>query len=120
MEFYRCKHCGNILKVEKEMHSILCCQEEMEKLIPGSVDAAQEKHVPKVEIGTDVIVTVGEVEHPMIEEHYIEWILLELENGYMVKNLKPNEKPAACFKTNERVKAVYAYCNLHGLWKTEV
>ncbi|MCI9233979.1 MAG: desulfoferrodoxin [Bacilli bacterium] len=118
MKFYRCSKCNNLVIHSQSV--ISCCNEPMEELIPGHIEASVEKHIPIVEIGNEIVVTVGEVEHPMTPEHSIEWILIELENGYMVTNLKPNQKPVAHFKTSEKIKAAYAYCNLHGLWKTEM
>ena len=94
----------------------------MEELIPNTVEASTEKHLPVVEVvGNTVKVDVGSVEHPMIPEHYIEWIAVETENGNQFKKLNPGEAPAASFKLNgEKAVAVYAYCNLHGLWKSEL
>lgn len=98
-----------------------CCGNKMEELIPESVDAAKEKHVPVVLYKDGYSVTVGEVEHPMTEDHYIKWIAFELENDDIkVVDLKPNEKPTAYFNTEQKVTAVFAYCNLHGLWKVEM
>lgn len=95
-------------------------EESLKELVPGAVDAAQEKHVPVVEQnGNRVTVKVGAVEHPMLENHYIEWIVLETTNGSQRKNLKPGEKPVAEFvlADGEQVVAAYEHCNLHGLWK---
>ena len=92
----------------------------MQELIPGTTDAALEKHVPEVEIDGNIVkVKVGSVEHPMLEEHYIEWISLQTKQGNQRKTLKPGEKPEACFAICEgdEVEAVYEHCNLHGLWK---
>ena len=87
----------------------------------NTVDAAVEKHVPSVSINNNVLdVVVGSVVHPMLEEHYIMFIAVETENGFMVKYLKPNEEPKASFVLNEKAIAVYEYCNLHGLWKKEL
>ena len=92
----------------------------MTVLEPNTTDAAQEKHVPVVtREGNTITVTVGSVEHPMLPEHYIQWIVLETENGFRVAELKPGDKPQVKFFENEKVIAVYEYCNLHGLWKTE-
>jgi superoxide reductase len=100
--------------------NVVCCGEKMHELIPGTVDASLEKHVPvyKVE-GRNVVVNVGSVIHPMIEEHYIEWISLVTNKAVQRKLLKPNEEPSASFVIleDEKVEEVYAYCNLHGLWK---
>ena len=88
-----------------------------EEIIPNTVDAAYEKHVPVIEhSGDHVVVKVGSVEHPSIPEHYIEWIVLETATGYQKKELKPGEKPEASFAVTEPVVAAYEHCNLHGLW----
>ncbi|MCI8485027.1 MAG: desulfoferrodoxin [Lachnospiraceae bacterium] len=122
-KFYICGHCGNIIaKVKDTGVPVMCCGEEMKEIIPGTTDAAVEKHVPvyKVE-GNKVIVTVGSAEHPMLPAHYIEWISLQTKQGNQRKALTPGEKPEICFGLCEgdEVEAVYAYCNLHGLWKAE-
>ena len=123
MKFYVCKHCGNIIAYAKNKGvPVMCCGEKMSELVPGSVDAATEKHVPVISVeGNKVTVTVGEVEHPMAEEHFIEWIALETQEGNQRKELKPGSKPQAVFMLAKTDKAVaaYAYCNLHGLWKAE-
>lgn len=123
MKFYVCKHCGNIIAYAKNKGvPVMCCGEKMSELVPGSVDAVTEKHVPVISVeGNKVTVTVGEVEHPMAEEHFIEWIALETQEGNQRKELKPGSKPQAVFMLAETDKAVaaYAYCNLHGLWKAE-
>ena len=90
--------------------------------MPNTTDAAQEKHVPVISVdGTCVLVEVGSVAHPMTEEHFIEWIALKTRQGNQRKALNPGEAPAACFRICEgdEVEAVYAYCNLHSLWKAE-
>ena len=94
--------------------------EGFEALEANSVDAAQEKHVPVVDVQRDghvIHVTVGEVEHPMLEEHYIEWIALEADGRLEVHDLKPGQTPATFFAGGMKSGTVYAYCNLHGLWK---
>ena len=89
-----------------------------EELTANTTDGAHEKHVPVIEQnGNTVTVKVGSVEHPSMPEHYIEWILLETEQGFQIHYLKPGMKPEATFLTNEKVIAAYEYCNLHGLWK---
>ena len=108
-KFYKCAHCGNIIeKIEDKGVPVVCCGEAMQELVPGTVDAAVEKHVP-----------VYSVEHPMLEEHFIEWISLTTQSGTQRKHLKPGEKPEVCFAltAGDAVEAVYAYCNLHGLWE---
>lgn len=120
MKFYYCKHCKNIITFVKEVNpNIVCCNEKMVELVPGSVDAAHEKHIPVVDINENkVTVCIGSVEHPMQVEHYIEWIILETTKGVYRKNLNPGEKPEATFVLEEGEKVVsnYEYCNLHGLW----
>ena len=121
LKFYKCKHCGNIIAVVKASGApISCCGEKMTEIVPGTADAAVEKHVPVVEIKDGkVIVTVGEVAHPMAPEHYIEWIAISTDQGNQRKILEPGDKPMACFTLcdGEKFEAAYAYCNLHGLWK---
>ncbi|MCR5687513.1 MAG: desulfoferrodoxin [Lachnospiraceae bacterium] len=121
MKFYRCAHCGQIVAIVKGTGvPVICCGEPMTEIVPGTVDASLEKHVPVFEAeGSKVTVTVGAVEHPMLDEHYIEWIALETKMGNQRKALKPGDAPKACFSICEgdEVVAVYAYCNLHGLWK---
>ena len=122
MKFFICKHCGNIIAMVKDTGvPVVCCGEKMTEIIPGTTDAAVEKHVPVYEIKENkVYVTVGDVEHPMLPEHYIEWIALQASSGNQRKTLKPGEPPKACFALCEgdEVEAVYAYCNLHSLWKS--
>lgn len=101
---------------------MMCCGQKMEELVPGSVDASVEKHVPVFTIdGNKVYVVVGEVTHPMAEEHYIEWISIQTKFGNQRKALTPGTAPATCFSlcNGDEVEAVYAYCNLHGLWMAE-
>ncbi len=88
------------------------------ELTANTTDGAHEKHVPVIEInGDEVKVAVGSVEHPSLEAHYIEFIVLVTETGMQMKWLKPGMKPEAVFKTDEKVVAAFEYCNLHGLWK---
>ncbi|HHW95310.1 MAG TPA: desulfoferrodoxin [Mogibacterium sp.] len=121
MKFKRCAICGQIVAMVKETGvPMICCGEPMQELVAGTTDAAQEKHVPVYTVdGNKVHVKVAEVEHPMIEEHYIEWIALETKQGVQRKELKPGEKPEACFSIcdGDEVVAAYEYCNLHSLWK---
>ena len=124
MKFYVCAHCGNIITFVKDSGvPVMCCGEKMQEIVPGTVDAAVEKHLPVVRVeGSLVTVQVGSVEHPMAPEHFIEWIVLETSAGSQMKALTPGEKPQAVFALADGEKAVaaYAYCNLHGLWKAEV
>ena len=120
-KFYRCEHCGNIIAMVKNSGvPVVCCGEKMKEIIPGTVDASLEKHVPVFEIKDNVVyVTVGAVAHPMEEKHFIEWISLQTSGGNQRKVLTPGSEPKAAFAIceGETVEAVYAYCNLHGLWK---
>ncbi len=120
-KFYICETCGNIFAVVKNAGvPIMCCGKNMKEIIPGTTDAAVEKHVPvyKVE-GNKVFVKIGEVEHPMLPEHYIEWVSLQTKLGNQRKALKPGDKPEVCFALcdDDEVESVYAYCNIHSLWK---
>ena len=121
MKFYVCEHCGNIITMVKNTGvPVMCCGQKMTELVPGTVDAALEKHVPVVETaGSTVTVTVGAVEHPMLPEHFIQWIALETNQGSQIKYLQPGQAPEAVFALaeGEQVVSVYEYCNLHGLWK---
>ena len=120
-KFYICKHCGNIIaKVKDAGVPVVCCGEPMSEIVPGTTDAAVEKHVPVWTVENGIVhVKVGSVEHPMLPEHYIEWVSLQTKQGNQRKELHPGEKPEVCFALCEgdEVEAVYAYCNLHSLWK---
>ena len=121
MKFYKCKHCGQIIAVVKATGvPVVCCGEKMTEIVAGSVDAAVEKHVPVCSVEGNVLtVTVGSVAHPMIAEHLIEWIAVQTDRGNQRKLLKAGDAPIVKFALleGEKVEAVYAYCNLHGLWK---
>lgn len=121
--FFRCKHCGNIVsKIYDSGVALVCCGEEMEEMVANTVDASKEKHVPAVSVvGNIVKVEVGSVPHPMEEKHYIMWIYLQTKKGGQRKCLSPGDEPKAVFALeDDELVAVYEYCNLHGLWKTEV
>ena len=100
----------------------VCCGQKMDELVPGSVEASHEKHIPAVDVDGGILaVKVGSVEHPMAEEHWIEWVELVSDKGIQRKYLNPGEAPKVRFLLNgEKPLAVYAYCNLHGLWKVEL
>lgn len=121
MKFYRCPHCGNIIvKVHDSGVPVVCCGEPMQELVPNTGDGAGEKHVPVYQRnGNEVVVRVGSVDHPMLENHFIQWIILSTNQGNQRKVLKPGEAPEARFlvRDDEEVVAVYEYCNLHGLYK---
>ena len=122
-KFYICEKCGNIIdKISDSGVTPVCCGQKMSVLEAGSIEASREKHIPEVKIdGNHVSVFVGSVEHPMSEEHSILWIYLETDKGAHYKYLKAGEAPAAEFDlAGEKPVSVYAYCNLHGLWKSEI
>ena len=121
-KFYICIDCGTIIEAINGCdEAMVCGGKEMVELIPGSVDASKEKHVPVITFGEDSItVTVGSVEHPMAEEHFIQWICVKTCCGSHMKYLNPGDAPVATFALNgETPITVYAYCNLHGLWMAE-
>ena len=122
-KFYICPDCG--LVIETVRHTGItpsCCGMKMDELIPNTVEASGEKHIPAVTVeGNTVTVNVGSVNHPMQDVHYIEWVQLVTENGSQRKFLSPGQEPNVVFTlTGDKPLAVYAYCNLHGLWKTEL
>ena len=121
MKFYICEHCGNIIaKVKDAGVPVVCCGQKMKEIVPGTTDASVEKHVPVWEVKDNrVTVTVGAAEHPMLPAHYIEWIAIQTTAGNQRKALVPGQLPKAVFALceGEEVGAVYAYCNLHSLWK---
>lgn len=120
-KFYRCRHCGNVIThVHTSGVKVVCCGEPMQELDPNTVDASREKHVPELLWeGRRLIVQIGSEQHPMTQEHSIEWIAVETKKGLQVKYLKPGSKPEASFVLCEEdeLRGVVAYCNLHGLWK---
>ena len=123
IKFYVCPHCGNIVEMVHDAGvNPVCCGQKMKELIPGSVDASAEKHVPAVKVqGGIVEVNVGSVDHPMVDVHWIEWVELVSDKGIQRKYLNPGEAPNVKFILGgEKPLAVYAYCNLHGLWKAEI
>lgn len=123
LRFFICNRCKNVVTFMNFSGMIpVCCGEQMSELLPGAIDAAKEKHVPVIKAeGNKVTVTVGSAAHPMIAEHFIQWLVLQTENGAQRKELNPGEAPAATFSLADGDKAAraYAYCNLHGLWVAE-
>ena len=121
MKFYQCENCGQIIAIVKKTGvPVMCCGKPMKEIIPGTTDAFIEKHVPVYEVKDGkVFVTVGSVAHPMVPEHYIEWVSLQTKSGNQRKALQPGDEPKVCFSIcdGDEVEAVYAYCNLHSLWK---
>ena len=118
-QVYRCNVCGNMTEVIHPSGGTLsCCGQPMEYLEGNTVEAALEKHVPVIEkIEGGYKVKVGEVAHPMLEKHYIEWIELVTPTQVLRKNLNPGEEPEAVFMTDEEAITAREYCNLHGHWK---
>ena len=115
MKVYQCQKCEKVIVSKEELHL-----EGFVELIPSSTDASLEKHVPIVtKKCKQVKVDVGSVAHPMTEEHLIKWVLLETEQGYQIKYLKAGDLPVVNFSLadGDKMVSVYAYCNLHGLWK---
>lgn len=122
IEFLKCSHCGGMLvRIKEGAEPVICCGDPMKKLVANTTDAATEKHVP-VALREDgkIKVQVGSVEHPMLPEHYIEWIAVVTDTTVQQIHLAPGQAPAAAFFDYEGAADVYEYCNLHGLWKTEI
>lgn len=122
MKYYVCGTCGNIIEFAKESGvPVVCCGQQMKELIPGTSDGAAEKHVPVVTLnGNHVLVEIGSVAHPMVEEHHIEWIVIETRKGSQKVKLAHTDAPRAEFllTDGDEYVAAYEYCNLHGLWKS--
>ncbi len=122
-KFYICEKCGNIVgMIHNGGVPMMCCGQKMTKLEAGVVEASHEKHIPVVAVeGNTVRVNVGSVTHPMSEEHHIAWVYLQTNRGGQRKCLDVNGAPEVVFAlADETPVAVYAYCNLHGLWKAEI
>ncbi|MEG1175593.1 MAG: desulfoferrodoxin family protein [Ruthenibacterium sp.] len=122
MKFFKCSHCGNIIAyAEDKGVPVVCCGEKMQELVPGAVEAATEKHIPVVRVdGNKVSVNVGSVDHPMLPEHFIGWIALETQQGNQRKVLTGAPHAEFMLCDGATASAAYEYCNLHGLWKSEV
>ena len=122
-KFFVCKKCGNMVGlIEGKGSKMSCCGEEMSELVANTVEASVEKHLPDVTVsGDSLTVQIGSAPHPMEAAHYITFVYVETERGGQRKALKPGEEPKAVFSfLNDKPVAVYAYCNLHGMWKTEI
>ena len=121
-KYYICEKCGNLIeKIDDSGVPVVCCGQKMTPVVAGSVEASREKHIPVATIEDGVVrVVVGSVEHPMAEEHSILWVELKTDRGVQRKNLEVGKPPIAIFAlADEKPLEVYAYCNLHGLWKYE-
>ena len=119
----RCNKCKKmVLILQDSPCPTMCCGEAMEVLEANTTDAALEKHVPDVTVDGDLVsVAVGSVLHPMLEEHFIQWIALVTEDSVMMQTLAPGQDPKAVFALNgKKAASVYEYCNLHGLWKKDL
>lgn len=121
MKFYICEHCKNIIYFMNENNSkFSCCGENMTLITASSSDGALEKHVPVIkQNGNNVVVEIGQIPHPMLDVHYIEWIALETKKRRYIQNLKPNDEPKASFtiENDDEIVAAYEYCNIHGLYQ---
>ncbi|MBR6802084.1 MAG: desulfoferrodoxin [Eubacteriaceae bacterium] len=122
-KFFICENCGNIYaEVKGGGAKVMCCGQKMTQIEPNSSGASVEKHMPVYEVKDNIVtVTVGEVIHPMSEEHLIQWISIQTNKGNQRKVLSADGEPKAQFVLleGEEIEAVYEYCNLHGLWKAE-
>ena len=122
-KFFICEKCGNLVgTIHQSGVPMKCCGQNMTQIQAGTVEASREKHIPVATVeGDKVVVSVGSVAHPMVPEHSIEWVYLQTDKGGQRKCLAAGEAPAVTFALcDEKPIAVYAYCNLHGLWKTEL
>ena len=124
IKFLKCRTCNKLVEVIQDSDSkLICCNNEMIELIPGTIDASKEKHVPIYKLEQNAIeISLGEIEHPMQEEHYISFVEISSNHGIKRSNLKINQSPIVKFSLldYEQVDSIYAYCNLHGLWKKDV
>jgi len=121
--FFVCNHCGNMVGLINDKGiPLMCCGENMTELVPNTVEASVEKHLPAVTLSGDSIsVKMGSAPHPMTDEHYISFVYVETEHGGQRKCLMPGGNPEAVFSfADDKPTAVYAYCNIHGLWKTDI
>ncbi|MBE6649495.1 MAG: desulfoferrodoxin [Ruminococcaceae bacterium] len=121
--FYICEKCGNVIgMINSSGVPVMCCGQKMTKLEAGTVEASREKHIPVAEVNGNVVkVTVGSVIHPMTAEHNISWVYLLTDKGGQRKCLETDKDPVITFAlADEKPLAVYAYCNLHGLWMTDL
>lgn len=121
LKLYVCPICGNVVEiVNGDAKHIMCCGKPMQEIVPNTVDAATEKHIPVYEkVEDEIVVRVGEIEHPMEKEHYINWIAQVKENKVNKITLYPEQSTEVRFKYIPN-STIYAYCNKHGLWKKDV
>lgn len=121
MKFFKCNKCGQLLiSVNEKSEEVTCCGEKARLLRAGEVDGALEKHIPAYTLEENKLdVRIGEVAHPMEEDHYIEFVVYEYNEGFETFKLKPGAEPRAIF-VNKGPGTLYEYCNKHGLWKKDV
>jgi len=122
-KFYLCEICGNMVGLIKdEGPPMSCCGDDMTELVPNTVEASTEKHLPAVNVIDDCIsVSVGSVPHPMEDGHHITFVFMETARGGQRKRLDIGAAPAVTFLvSDDKPVAVFAYCNLHGLWKVDL
>jgi len=122
LEVYKCEICGNIVEVTHSgAGALVCCGKNMERMAENTTDAATEKHVPVIEIGDGTVtVKVGDVAHPMIDEHYIEWIEILVDDKVYRQYLQAGVSPEATFNVAVTSVTARAYCNLHGFWSAKI
>ncbi|MEG0978024.1 MAG: desulfoferrodoxin family protein [Bacilli bacterium] len=124
IKFYKCIHCGQIIaKIKDTKVPVICCGDPMMELVPNTTDASTEKHIPIYEIKDNIVtVEVGSIPHPATAEHHIEWIMLVTNKGNQRKILAPTDAPTTMFMIakDEKIEAILAYCNLHGLWMKDL
>lgn len=122
-KFYQCPICGNVMvKLSDSGVTPSCCGKSMEMMVPRTDDAsAGEKHQPVVkQDGQTFLVEVGSVPHPMVDSHFIQWVCLVSERAAQIQFLRPGEKPEARFCCAQQPSQVYAFCNIHGLWRSDL
>ncbi len=124
LEIYKCNKCGNIVAINHSgTENLSCCSEPMKLIEDNIIEASIEKHIPilsKIN-ENEYKIFVGEIEHPMTTEHYIEWIeVITDRNSRLTFFLKPGDKPEINFLTAEKIVCIKAYCNLHGLWSKKI
>ncbi len=121
--FFVCDHCGNlVVTINDAKVPMMCCGQKMTELVANTVEASAEKHLPVVTVeGDSVRVNIGSAAHPMLPEHFIGWVWLQTEKGGQLKYLQPGDAPEVSFSlAGDKPAAAYAFCNLHGLWKTVI
>lgn len=121
-QIYKCEICGNIVEILRSgKGQLICCNQSMNLLKEKQKDQGKEKHVPVIKKVKNIsVVSVGEIEHPMNKNHYIEWIEIVLNNGKRIKRfLQPNDKPEIEYHCINKIVSARSYCNIHGLWKSK-